>query len=70
MKEEFRRNVSVRGSEAFTGITLKEPMSTAAGLMGIKAAMDHAFKEMGVIRSFRALSPRAPPFLLSSVHSS
>ncbi|MAU26856.1 MAG: hypothetical protein CMH48_02085 [Muricauda sp.] len=56
MKEEFRRNVSVRGSEAFTGITLKEPMSTAAGLMGIKAAMDHAFKEMGVIRSFRALS--------------
>lgn len=56
MKEEFRRNVSVRGSEAFTGITLKEPMSTAAGLMGIRAAMDHAFKEMGVIRSFRALS--------------
>lgn len=55
MEQEFRRNISVRGSEEFTGIKLKDPLRTAAGTLGVKAAMDHAFKEMGMVRSMRAL---------------
>ncbi len=53
---EFKRSVSLSGSEDFTGIVLKEPQDTAAGFGGVKAAMSHAFREMGVARSMRALS--------------
>ncbi|MFH6602645.1 FdhF/YdeP family oxidoreductase [Maribacter algicola] len=53
--QEFRRNVSIQGSEDFTGIDLKEPLQVAAGALGVKAAMEHSFREMGVVRSMRAL---------------
>jgi len=53
--QEFHRNVSISGSEEFTGIDLKEPMRVAAGALGVKAALEHGFKEMGIVRSMRAL---------------
>lgn len=53
--QEFRRNVSIGGSEEFTGIDLKEPMHVAAGALGVKTAIEHGFKEMGIVRSMRAL---------------
>ena len=52
---EFRRNVSIHGSQDFTGIKLKEPVRVAAGALGVKAALEHGFKEMGIVRSMRAL---------------
>ena len=53
--QEFRRNVSILGSEDFTDIKVKEPSRVAAGALGVKAALEHGFKEMGVVRSMRAL---------------
>lgn len=55
MESKFRRDVSVRGSQEFTKIRLHEPIRYAAGLLGIKEALRHGFKEMGVLRSMRAL---------------
>ncbi len=55
MKSDFKRNVSVRGSEEFTNIRLTEPQEQAAGITGVKEALRHSFKEMGVVRSMRAL---------------
>ncbi len=55
MDNDFRRNVSVRGSDDFTNIKLKEPVRYAAGMLGIQAALQHGFKEMGVLRSMRAM---------------
>ena len=52
---EFRRNVSTRGPEDFTGIDLKEPVRVAAGVLVVKVAMEHSFKEMGIVRAMRAL---------------
>ena len=56
MNNEFRRKVSVRGSDEFTNLRLTEPADYAAGIPGVKAAISHSFKEMGIVRSFRALS--------------
>ncbi len=53
--QEFHRNVSISGSEEFTGIDLKEPIRVAAGALGVKEALRHSFKEMGIVRSMRAL---------------
>jgi len=53
--EKFRRNISISGSDEFTGIDLKEPMRVAAGALGVKEALKHGFKEMGIVRSMRAL---------------
>jgi len=55
MKSDLQRNVSIRGSEAFSEIRLKDPMQTAAGMLGVKEALRHSFKEMGVVRSMQAL---------------
>ncbi|MGF1557676.1 MAG: FdhF/YdeP family oxidoreductase [Flavobacteriaceae bacterium] len=55
MSEFIKRNVSVRGSEEFTGLTVKEPVHYAAGALGVKEALRHGFKEMGILRSMRAL---------------
>lgn len=54
-KEEFKRNVSILGSQAFTEIKLGEPVRVAAGFLGVKEALRHGFKEMGVLRAMRAL---------------
>ncbi|MTI30880.1 FdhF/YdeP family oxidoreductase [Xanthovirga aplysinae] len=55
MKEDFRRKVSARGPEDFLDIKVKEPVRHAAGMLGVKVALQHSFKEMGVLRSMRAL---------------
>ncbi|MBM1105606.1 FdhF/YdeP family oxidoreductase [Aurantibacter crassamenti] len=53
--QEFRRNVSISGSQEFTGISLKNPVRIAAGVLGVKEALRHGFKEMGIVRSMTAL---------------
>ncbi|CAM3369369.1 FdhF/YdeP family oxidoreductase [Zobellia roscoffensis] len=52
--KEFHRNVSVIGSENFSNIKITEPVRYAAGKIGVKEALRHGFKEMGVVRSMRA----------------
>ncbi|MCX2679721.1 FdhF/YdeP family oxidoreductase [Galbibacter sp. EGI 63066] len=54
-EKTFKRNVSLTGKIKFTGIKLKDPIRTAAGLLGIKETLRHTFKEMGIVRSTRAL---------------
>jgi molybdopterin-dependent oxidoreductase alpha subunit len=55
MDSEKQRDVSFRGSEDFLDIELKEPITHAAGFLGVREALKHTFKEMGVLRSMRAL---------------
>mgnify|MGYP003644251910 FL=1 len=56
MKEEkFQRNVSIFGSQEFTDIKVEEPVRIAAGILGVKEALRHGFKEMGIIKSMEAL---------------
>ncbi|XLS28618.1 FdhF/YdeP family oxidoreductase [Flavobacteriaceae bacterium M23B6Z8] len=55
MKTHYKRNVSIRGSEEFSNIKVDEPITDAAGMLGVKEALRHSFKEMGVVRSMRAL---------------
>ena len=51
----FQRNISLTGTIKFTGLQLKEPMQVSAGLLGVKEALRHGAKEMGVVRSMKAL---------------
>ena len=55
MEEDFKRNVSLTGKIRFTGIKLEEPKQVSAGITGVTEALRHSFKEMGVLRSIRAL---------------
>ncbi|MEH6656392.1 FdhF/YdeP family oxidoreductase [Leeuwenhoekiella marinoflava] len=55
MAKDFKRNVSITGIEEFTNIRLGEPVRDAAGMLGVKEALKHGFKEMGVLRSMGAL---------------
>lgn len=55
MDAKTERNVSFRGSEEFLDIELKDPITHAAGYLGVREALKHAFKEMGVLRSMRTL---------------
>lgn len=55
MDSKNQRDVSFRGSEDFLDIELKEPVTHAAGYLGVREALKHTFKEMGVLRSMRAL---------------
>ena len=55
MEKETNRNVSLTGDIKFTGLRLKQPMHTSAGLLGVKEAMRHTFKEMGIVRSMKTL---------------
>lgn len=50
------RKISLTGDIKFTGLRLKAPSQTAAGLTGVTEALRHSFKEMGVLRSMKALS--------------
>ncbi len=56
MSTTKKRNISVLGPNTFTGIKLKEPAVYAAGVPAVKVALQHAFKEMGVIKSLSTLS--------------
>ncbi|MAU72810.1 MAG: hypothetical protein CML04_12015 [Pseudozobellia sp.] len=51
----YKRKVSLTGSLDFTDLRLQEPMNYAAGKLGVKEALRHGFKEMGIVRSMRAL---------------
>ncbi|UBZ12450.1 FdhF/YdeP family oxidoreductase [Flagellimonas marinaquae] len=54
--ESSKRNISLTGDiKKFTGLRLKEPMHTAAGFLGVKEALKHSFKEMGIVNSMRSL---------------
>ena len=55
MKSNTNRKVSFRGSEDFLEIEIKEPVTHAAGYLGVREALKHTFKEMGVLRSMRTL---------------
>ncbi|MBW8199642.1 FdhF/YdeP family oxidoreductase [Flagellimonas abyssi] len=55
MQKEIKRNISLTGDIKFTGLRLKEPMQTAAGFLGIKEALRHSLKEMGIVNSMRSL---------------
>lgn len=55
MKNTFKRNVSAIIPEKFSDLSIKEPIHHAAGILGVKASLEHGFKEMGVFRSMRAL---------------
>lgn len=55
MDTNKERKVSFRGSEEFLEIELKEPITHAAGYLGVREALKHTFKEMGVLRSMRTL---------------
>lgn len=56
MSKEGKRKVSVTGSIEFSNMALKKVPKSAAGLTGVKVAIQHALKEMGAKRSFKALS--------------
>ncbi|UZR99871.1 FdhF/YdeP family oxidoreductase [Chondrinema litorale] len=56
MEKNKLRKVSATGPIKHTGITLKEPADYAAGIPGVKAALSHTFKEMGVVKSLSTLS--------------
>ena len=55
MSSHPKRKVNVRGPEAFTGLRLGDPKEYAAGLPGIGKALEHSFREMGVMRSLATL---------------
>ncbi len=56
MSTTKKRNVSIVGSTAFTGIKLEQPAEYAAGVPAVKVALQHAFKEMGVVKSMKGLA--------------
>ncbi len=54
-KVHSTRKVHVVAPENLTGIRLSTPPTYAAGITGIKVAMDHAMNEMGAVRAFQTL---------------
>ena len=56
MTKRKYRDISTEGNIKFSGITLKEPETYAAGFKAVKVALKHAFKEMGITRPLGALS--------------
>ncbi len=55
IKDGLHRNVSVRGNQDLSELRLGEPVRVAAGILGVKEALRHSFKEMGIVRSMTAL---------------
>ena len=53
---EKRKQPNVIGPVEFTDLKLSEPKTYAAGIQGVKVALQHAWKEMGLQRSFATLS--------------
>ncbi len=56
MKLFKKRNVFAIPPIKFTGVQLKEPAAYAAGLTGVKIALQHTFKEMGIQKSLTTLA--------------
>ncbi len=55
MIKRIDRNVSITGNTDFSKIRLDKPVRIAAGALGVKEALKHGFKEMGVVRSLGTL---------------
>ncbi|MFD0796758.1 FdhF/YdeP family oxidoreductase [Maribacter chungangensis] len=56
MAKTVKRNISLTGTINFTGLQLTDPKTYAAGLPGIKVALEHSFKEMGGLEALKTLS--------------
>ncbi len=56
MDKPFKRNISATGDISFSILTVTEPSDYAAGIPGIKAALEHVSKESGLFRSIKTLS--------------
>lgn len=56
MAKSFKRNISITGTTTFSELKFVEPSPYAAGIPGIKAALDHIGKESGLFRSLKTLS--------------
>jgi anaerobic selenocysteine-containing dehydrogenase len=56
MSKIFQRNISLTGTINFTGLKLTNAKEYAAGLPGIKVALQHSFKEMGGLEALNTLS--------------
>lgn len=55
MEKDFKRNISLTGELKYTDPRIGAPHRPAAGYPGIRETLKHTFREMGVIRSSRAL---------------
>jgi molybdopterin-dependent oxidoreductase alpha subunit len=55
-KPIHQRHINALTSEELTGIQLKTPANYAAGVTGVKVALEHAISEMGPIRAFQTLA--------------
>lgn len=51
-----KRKISATGDISFANLTIADPSTYAAGIPGIKAALDHIGKESGLFRSLKTLS--------------
>ena len=51
-----KRNTSATTTHELTGIKVKEPLTYAAGPLGVKVALDHAIGEMGLARAMKMLA--------------
>ncbi len=56
MGDQKKRNISVTGNIEFSDLKITEPSDYAAGVPGIKAALEHVSKESGLFRSLKTLS--------------
>ncbi len=52
----MKRNLSITGNTSFTDLKVDEPSDYAAGVPGIKAALEHVNKESGLFKSLSVLS--------------
>ena len=50
------RKINIHTSQKLTGIRLEKPANYAAGITGVKVAMEHAIQEMGAVRAFQTLA--------------
>lgn len=51
-----KRNVLAHSSKDFTGIRIETPPDYVAGINAVKVALQHVFKEMGIIKGLNSLS--------------
>nr|WP_299175527.1 FdhF/YdeP family oxidoreductase [uncultured Allomuricauda sp.] len=56
MSTSIKRKISYTGNIEFSELKITEPSSYAAGIPGIKAALEHVSKESGLFRSLNTLS--------------
>ncbi len=55
MSDQKKRNLSILGTDAFTGIKTQAPAQYAAGIPAVKVAIQHAMKEMGLVKAAKVL---------------